>query len=162
MPVYFITCSDQSSIKIGKSVNVHVRLKQLQTGNPCALMLMGWIESDDDNSLEHSLHKKYAKHRCNGEWFAITSTEVLEELTRHFGFAPQRDNAFEVVGFDRDGIPEYLGAWDWGDLELHECCPFCGSFAGMHFQDASQMYYCGKCQTLTNFEDLSPSNNEVS
>jgi hypothetical protein len=157
MPVYFIIDSIHAHIKIGKSTNVRRRIQQLQTGNPVTLHLMGWIDSGDDDALERSLHEKYSKLRgAGGEWFAITSTEVLSELTRHVGYVPQRNDAFKIIGFDRDGIPEYVGAWDWGDLELHECCPFCGSLSGMHFEQASQMHYCQKCQKLTDFEELSP------
>ena len=51
-------------------------------------------------------------------------------------------DAFEIIGRDRDGIPEYLGVWNWGDLELENACPFGGCLCGMHFQDASSMYWC--------------------
>jgi hypothetical protein len=52
--------------------------------------------------------------------------------------------------------PEYLGVWEWADLEIDECCPFCGCLCGMHFQEASQMYYCIRCDTLTDFSELDP------
>lgn len=37
-------------------------------------------------------------------------------------------------------MEEYLGVWEWVDLEIDECCPFCGCLCGIHFQQASQMY----------------------
>lgn len=49
----------------------------------------------------------------------------------------------------------------WGDLEIYECCPFCGCLCGMHFQDASQMYHCLNCDTLTDFSDLEPRNEDL-
>jgi hypothetical protein len=30
----------------------------------------------------------------------------------------------------------------------------------MHFQDASQMYYCINCDTLTDFSELDPRDEE--
>jgi hypothetical protein len=47
-----------------------------------------------------------------------------------------------------------LGVWEWGDLEIDECCPFCGCLCGMAFQEASQMYHCISCDALTDFSEL--------
>lgn len=76
------------------------------------------------------------------------------------GFVAKNADAFQLVGYDRDAVPEYLGVWEWGDLELEECCPFCGCLFGMHFQDASQMYHCLNCDTLTNFSELDMRRDE--
>ena len=46
--------------------------------------------------------------------------------------------------------------WEWSDLELDECCPFCGSLCGMHFQEASQAYYCISCRRLSDFAEQVP------
>ena len=73
------------------------------------------------------------------------------------GFVAKNADAFEVTGFDKNAVPEYLGVWKWGDLELEECCPYCGSFCGMHYQEASCMYHCLNCDTLADFSDLSRS-----
>ena len=69
-------------------------------------------------------------------------------------FVAKNADAFQIISYDRDAIPEYLGVWEWGDLELDECCPFCGCLCGMHFQDAAQMYHCLNCGTLTDFSQL--------
>ncbi len=80
---------------------------------------------------------------------------LLPVLQRFHGdaFVGKTADAFEIVGYDRDGIPEHVGVWEWGDLSLEECCPFCGCLGGLHFQEASWMYHCLACDTLTNFED---------
>ncbi len=65
-------------------------------------------------------------------------------------------DAFEIIGHDRDAVPEYLGVWEWGDLELDECCPLCGAMCGMHFQEASQAYHCISCGRLSDFSDQTP------
>ena len=117
---------------------------------------MGWINTEHDASLESALHKHYKHFRGIGEWFSIGPSEVLDELKRHDGFVPKPTDSFEIVGYDKDGIPEYVGVCEWGDFEIYECCPFCGCFCGMHFQEASSMYHCINCDTLTNFEDPHP------
>ena len=71
------------------------------------------------------------------------------------GFVAKNADAFQIIGYDRDAVPECLGVCEWADLEIDECCPFCGCLCGMHFQETSQMYYCIQCDTLTDFSDLS-------
>ncbi|THI87138.1 MAG: GIY-YIG nuclease family protein [Nitrospira sp. CG24A] len=161
MPVYFVIDRSSSQIKIGRSKDVPKRVRTLQTGNPNPLELMGWVLSGHDTSTERTLHKRYGAKRGSGEWFSITQDEVLWELKRACGFIPKKGDAFEIVGYDRDGVPEYLGVCDWADFELEECCPFCGCFCGMHFQEASAMYHCLNCDALTDFSGLSRGKNEV-
>ena len=119
---------------------------------------MGWIVSTDDSGLEKNLHHRFADYRLQGEWFEIEAAHILPILRKagRAGFVGKNADAFQIVGYDSDAIPEYLGVWKWGDLEFDECCPFCGCLCGMHFQEASQMYYCINCDTLTDFSELSP------
>ncbi len=160
MPVYFVRELRDGHIKIGVSQEIRRRLSQLQTGSPCELALMGWLESQDDFGLERDLHREYSAKRLRGEWFSINQDDVLKQLVRHQGFIPKNDNSFEVIGYDRDGIPEYMGICTWADFEIYECCPFCGCFCGMHFQETSGMYHCVNCDTLTDFSDLRPRRGE--
>ena len=158
MAVYFIRERPTELVKIGVSKDAPKRQRNLQTGNPRELELMGWITPQDgtDFALERHLHKKYATCNVAREWFAITSGHVLDEL-RHAhinGFVPKQADAFEIIERDKDAVPIYLGVCAWVDLEIDECCPFCGSFCGMHFQDASWMYHCLHCDELTDFEDI--------
>jgi len=160
MPVYFIAEDDNGGfpIKIGVARDVRRRRKNLQTGNPSLLKIMGWIKSENDFNLENSLHKLFSYRHHRGEWFDIEAADILPILTNagRDGFVGKNADAFQIVSYDKDAVPEYLGVWEWGDLELNECCSFCGCLCGMHFQDASQMYYCINCDALTNFSELSP------
>lgn len=154
MAIYFIADRKNDLVKIGVSNDRDRRLKQLQTGNPFVLELMGWIaEETNQFKIEANIHKEYSNKCFRGEWFSINQNEVLQILALYNGFIPKNDDAFKVIGYDKDNIPEYLGVWDWQDFELEECCPFCGCLCGMHHQKASNMYYCMNCDTLTNFED---------
>lgn len=131
----------------------------MQTGNPDRLKLVGYINSDDDVALEKQLHAKYATIRNGlGEWFFLQPADVLPILQRFHGdaYVGKTGDAFEIASYDKDGIPEYVGVWEWGDLSFEECCPFCGCLGGLHFQDASWMYHCIACDTLTNFDTEEP------
>ena len=66
--VYFIT--DGKHIKIGTTKkDIKQRLKQLNTGSPLKLYLLGYICGGEKE--EKNLHKKFSclKIRDNGEWF---------------------------------------------------------------------------------------------
>lgn len=156
--IYFFIEDTDEQVKIGRARNIEKRRKQLQTGNPRKLLLLGWIRTADDVSVERALHQKFSSRRANGEWFDLDPAEVLPILSQFGidGFAATSADAFEIVGNSRDGVPEYMGVWPWGDLEFEECCPFCGSFCGLHFQEASSMYHCLNCDAFTDFDFLSP------
>lgn len=153
MAVYFVVDPSHELTKVGKSKDIPKRMVALQTGNPTALELMGWLDVHDDYALERALHLKFANKRKRGEWFQLSVDDVLAELQRHRGFIPKNADAFEIVGYDKDGIPEYLGVCIWADFEIEECCPFCGCFCGMYFNEPAQMYHCLNCDKLTDFSD---------
>lgn len=159
MPVYFIGEQESNCcrIKIGVAKDIEGRRSNLQTGNPSELCLLGWINTEETFALERNLHRLFHDTHVRGEWFAIQPADVLPILQRAFrdGFVAKNADAFQIVGYDRDAVPEYIGVWEWGDLEIDECCPFCGCMCGMAFQDASQMYHCISCDALTDFSELS-------
>ena len=62
---YFIT--DGVFLKIGKSYNVDLRLKVLQTGNPTKLKVVFIVNSD----VESLFHTHFKDFRCVCEWFAL-------------------------------------------------------------------------------------------
>jgi len=161
MPVYFLYEQGYGPdrIKIGRGKSVEKRRRALQTGNPDLLKLIGYIKSDNDVRLEATLHQEFHHRRGDrGEWFHLEPADILPVLQRFHGkaFVGKTDDAFEIVGYDRDGIPEFVGVWEWGDLSHEECCPFCGCLGGLHFQEASWMYHCVACDTVTNFEENDP------
>lgn len=151
MPVYFIRHGNSGPIKIGRASEVKRRIGQLQTGNPTALQLLGWLVASNDAAMEKELHEHYSEYRARGEWFKIDQEHVLAQLKQHHGFVPKKGDAFEIVGYDRDGVPEYAGVCEWADFEIYECCPFCGCLCGMHQVSEYTVYSCMNCQTLTDF-----------
>lgn len=152
MPVYFIAENENENygnlrVKIGISANVQRRVNQLQTGSPYLLRLMGWIEANNDRTLEKQLHQKYASENTHREWFSLDATDVFQELKLHStsSFIATNNNAFEIVSRDRDGVPEYLGAWQWGDVEIDEFCPSCGWGGGMDYNENYGGMRCLHC-----------------
>jgi len=152
MPVYFIAeneIKDYGSlrVKIGRSVNIKKRIGELQTGSPYELKLMGWIKSNNDKALEKQLHQKYSSSNAHREWFELNVNNVFEELKKYStnSFIATNDNAFEIISHDRDGIPEYLGAWQWGDVDIDEFCPSCGWGGGMDYNENYGGMRCLNC-----------------
>lgn len=74
-----------NNIKIGKSNNPDKRLRELQTGVPDTLSIIGLIGCCSEKKayeLEELLHKAYRKVRIRGEWFNLNPAEcsfLLEE-----------------------------------------------------------------------------------
>ncbi len=72
--VYFIACPEPRSIKIGYTRKHPInRLKQLQTGCPSALVLLGWFPGDQCD--ESDLLRDLASYRLSGEWFSMDAVE---------------------------------------------------------------------------------------
>lgn len=63
--VYFIRGGDR--IKIGTTMNLKSRLKEIQSMSPVVLTVVGAVTGD--RVLEQKLHRVLAEHRTHGEWF---------------------------------------------------------------------------------------------
>lgn len=150
MALYFIIENEDlvnQRIKIGISKDPINRLKTLQTGNSRKLALMGWIDIRSDRELEKEFHKKYQDFRVVGEWFEINHEIVLELLQEYIycSYIAKRVNAGDLVGYDHDGLPEYVEPWEWASLDNSECCPNCGSSLGLSYNENYGGERCLKC-----------------
>jgi len=65
--VYFVQAISGGPIKIGTTLDLEARLRELQCGNPEKLRYIGTVEGD--LKTERALHKKLSAHRIRGEWF---------------------------------------------------------------------------------------------
>lgn len=160
MPVYFIAENENNDpnslrVKVGRSVDIQVRLRTFQTGSPYELKLMGWIESDDDKQLELALHDRYSDLNIHGEWFNLEPNIVFNELKSHGinGFIATEENAFAIISRDKDGVPEYSGPWKWGDVEDSEFCPKCGCSCGLQYNENYGTERCLKCGIIYEYEE---------
>lgn len=73
--IYFLECAGR--IKIGFSLDVEGRIRELSTGAPQPLVLIGSIEGT--RSLEAQIHRHLVVHRASGEWF-VDCHEVREAV----------------------------------------------------------------------------------
>lgn len=85
----YVYCIGEASnlyaVKIGYSVNPPARVRELQTGNPRPLVLLGWGEGTEAD--EAGLHMQFLQYNLLGEWF-IAAPDVLD-----------------VFGLDENGQP---------------------------------------------------------
>ncbi len=75
--VYFIQSS--AAIKIGTTINPMARLMALQTSQHEPLEIVALCEGGTD--VEGEYHKRFARHRLSGEWFA-PHPDILAEIAR--------------------------------------------------------------------------------
>lgn len=73
--VYFIQGVELKRFKIGWSINIRNRLKQLQTGSAEVLSIYDYF-STDDQGMEGVIQKFFKNFRVRGEWFDVSTTMV--------------------------------------------------------------------------------------
>jgi hypothetical protein len=76
----------------------------------------------------------------------------LEELKLHStdSYISVNDNAFEVTSYDRKGVPEFVGAWQWTEVEFDEFCPNCGWGGGLDYNENYGGERCLNCGLVAN------------
>lgn len=81
--VYVIGHSSmEGPVKLGKSAigNAERRLRDLQSGNPRTLSILGSADVEDCDLIENLLHNVFREKRLSGEWFDITPREAFKAL----------------------------------------------------------------------------------
>ena len=78
MYVYAIRNTVTGNVKLGISRDPEERLKQLQTGNDCALELVATRRADNRFQDEARLHNEHADVHISGEWFSSHDTSYFE------------------------------------------------------------------------------------
>ncbi len=73
--IYLIRASNDL-YKIGRSINVANRLRNLQTSSATPLTLVHSFPSDDMEQAESRLHTEFAYARTHGEWFLLSVDDV--------------------------------------------------------------------------------------
>lgn len=74
--VYFIT-DGVGHVKIGYTVDVSARVRELQVGNPFPLSVIAAVKGGAQ--LERELHRRFAEHRMCGEWFKL-APEIVDYI----------------------------------------------------------------------------------
>lgn len=79
--VYIIRAGDTNRYKIGyTSKHPSKRMKQLQTANALPLSLVSYWEAP--GRLETEIHSLFEESRLKGEWFELSTDQVLEALPK--------------------------------------------------------------------------------
>lgn len=105
MYVYFIVTEKTKGggkcrMKIGKAKNPEKRLKQLQTGNPSPLKLIGKIKCSSEKhafEVEKAAHRYFNSSNLRAEWFKVTDT-VLVKVYEWTAIAESRERSLGRVG----------------------------------------------------------------
>jgi Meiotically up-regulated gene 113 len=80
--VYLIQVDGSERVKIGFSLSPETRLKQLQTGSPFPLSLVGqWPGTPAD---ERRIHRLFADCRSHLEWFLAPAEIVSRVISEYF------------------------------------------------------------------------------
>jgi hypothetical protein len=77
--VYFITCRETGTVKIGSSLEPEARLKELQTGHPFELKVEAVLPGGC--SEEFDFHRRFSEERLKGEWFRLT--DMIELIIKN-------------------------------------------------------------------------------
>ncbi len=72
--IYFIRAGDTTHVKVGFAAYRHIRLAELQCGNPLPLHLEAAIPGS--RLEEKQLHRRLAEFHVQGEWFNLTVEQV--------------------------------------------------------------------------------------
>ena len=80
--VYFFMTKNRQYVKIGYSKNPYGRIKEVQTGCPLELMLIGYVKGDLKE--ERRIHEMFNRYRKHGEWFAVTGDLLYYMINRFY------------------------------------------------------------------------------
>jgi hypothetical protein len=93
--IYFILRTDLNLIKIGTTVRLSVRLKQLRSQVKADLKVLGIM--DGSYADERVLHDRFKTMRAEGEWF-INTPSLLEFIERECRPWDETDDAPLTAG----------------------------------------------------------------
>jgi len=142
--IYVIEAGPDGPLKIGSTVNVEQRMKDLQTGNHEELTIV--MSFEGGATLEHQIHKDLKDYqiRKSGEWFK-RDDQVFLYLRDLQSVNPKTET------IDGD---EYIVLWRDTEKSSTEFCPFCGNRHKHGQGDGHRLTHCvpGK-ETITRQSD---------
>ena len=74
--IYLVQAVGTNKFKIGRALNVPIRLQALQTSSPLKIRYVYHASVENMSQSELELHQKFSKKREIGEWFALTTEDV--------------------------------------------------------------------------------------
>ena len=77
--VYIAHTKNTNQYKIGSTGNIEKRLKTFKTGNP-HITIIATKQSYNRLADERIMHKLFKKNKISGEWFALSSEQLIEAI----------------------------------------------------------------------------------
>lgn len=123
--VYFIEAVGQGKVKIGFSSDVESRVRQLRTGSPYDLEIVGQVNGGAD--LEQLLHQKFSSYRDDKEWFFFTK-EIKEFIAGGYQLE-EKDTEVKPKTKRKNECEDCGHIWTPRGREISKACPKCKSEA---------------------------------
>lgn len=77
--IYLAQAENTNNYKIGITrQDPKNRLRQLQTGNSCKLVLISKFETKYGNKMEIALHSRFKTKKREGEWFNLQEEDLKQ------------------------------------------------------------------------------------
>lgn len=115
MYVYFVKAWGECPlIKIGKANKPEERIKQLQTGCPFKLNLLGTVRCKSEfhaKQVETMAHRIFYKQRRRGEWFKL-SAKHMEQIVSLIQRANAEIDARAAAEEEAQALMEAERAWE--------------------------------------------------
>lgn len=86
--VYFIRImyeGKKNIVKIGSAIDIDVRKRSIETGNPFETILIGYIKSVNFRSIEKGIHKKFSQANLRQEWYELDIEKVKMIIEEYSG-----------------------------------------------------------------------------
>ena len=87
--VYLLHDPASNYLKIGRATKLDERLANLRTANP-RLVVLDWIETIFDSSVESYVHTRLASFRREGEFFDVSADIARQEINEALTLMSQR------------------------------------------------------------------------
>lgn len=76
--LYIIRAGSTDLYKVGSSVDPSQRLRELQTGNPEELAIVGTMHTRLARAIESAFHEKWTGSSVRGEWYVFDDDQLHE------------------------------------------------------------------------------------
>lgn len=93
--VYLLHDPATNFLKIGRATNLDDRLANLRTANP-RLVLLEWIETKFESSVESYVHNRLSVYRREGEFFEVTPEQAKQEIEDALTLLAQKPDETEL------------------------------------------------------------------
>lgn len=70
--------------KIGRTKDINKRMKQLQTGNPHAIILIKLYETENSIKLEAYIHQTLKDQNIRNEWFRLDNPNSIDTIVSKY------------------------------------------------------------------------------